>query len=79
MRQRIYRTWERAGLERLRIHDGRHSAITAWLIGGAPIKVVQVIAGHSTVTTTVDRYGHVLAGDLDLAREAMARSIERSK
>jgi hypothetical protein len=42
------------------------------------VKVVQVVAGHSTVTTTVDPYGHLIAGDLDLAREALARSIERS-
>jgi hypothetical protein len=31
------------------------------------------------VTTTVDRYGHVLPQDLDLAREAMARAIGRDK
>jgi integrase len=78
IRSRCYRTWDRATLDRLRIHDGRHVAITAWLASGAPIKVVQVVAGHSTVTTTVDRYGHLIAGDLDLAREAMTRSIERS-
>jgi integrase len=78
IRARCYRIWDRATLDRLKIHDGRHTAVSAWLAGGAPVKVVQVVAGHSTVTTRVDRYGHLVAGDLDLAREAMARSIERS-
>lgn len=78
IRKRCYRTWDRATLDRLKIHDGRHTAVSAWLIGGAPVKVVQVVAGHSTATTTLDRYGHLIRGDLELAREAMARSIERS-
>jgi integrase len=79
LRSRCYRTWDRATLQRLRIHSGRHSAVSAWLAGGAPIKVVSAIAGHSSVTTTVDRYGHLMRGDLQLAAEAMARSVKRSR
>jgi integrase len=79
IRARCYRGWDRATLERLRIHDGRHTAITAWLMGGVPVKVASAVAGHSSATITLDRYGHVLSGDLQLAREAMARSIERSR
>jgi len=60
------------------IHDGRHSAVTAWLAGGALVRVVSSIAGHASATLTLDRYGHVL-GDLQLAQEAMARSVKRSR
>jgi integrase len=79
LRGRIYRTWDAAGLPRLRIHDGRHTAVTAWLGGGGPVKVAQAIAGHSNVSTTLNVYGHVLPHDLGLATDAMARSIERSR
>jgi len=78
LRGRIYRTWKDAGLERLRFHDGRHSAVTAWLSGGAPVKVAQTIAGHARASITLDVYAHVLEGDLDVATAAMARSVERA-
>jgi len=71
-------TWKDAGLERLRFHDGRHSAVTAWLSGGAPVKVAQTIAGHARASITLDVYAHVLEGDLDVATAAMARSVERA-
>jgi len=46
----------------LRIHDLRHTAVTFWLAAGASPKEVATWAGHSSVATVLDRYGHLLPG-----------------
>jgi integrase len=58
-----YRIWrpatKAAGLEGLRIHDLRHTAVALWIAAGASPKEVAVRAGHSSVSFTLDRYGHL--------------------
>lgn len=61
----VYDQWkrscQRAGLApQPRIHDLRHSHV-AWLIAaGIPLPVIQARLGHEQITTTIDRYGHLL-------------------
>ncbi|WP_228447165.1 tyrosine-type recombinase/integrase [Streptomyces paludis] len=52
---------EKFGLiKRPRIHDIRHSH-AAWLIAAkVPLPAIQARLGHESITTTVDRYGHLL-------------------
>ncbi|CAJ60412.1 MULTISPECIES: tyrosine-type recombinase/integrase [Frankia] len=65
----------RAGLvPGLRIHDLRHTH-AAWLISaGRPLPSIQRRLGHRSITTTIDRYGHLLPevdrGDLDALQAA---------
>jgi integrase len=56
------RRLRRAGLPIVRVHDLRHTAASYLLGQGENIKVVQEMLGHSTVTTTIDIYGHTLPG-----------------
>lgn len=42
------------------LHGLRHSHITHLLMDGEPINAVSKRAGHSTVSITLDVYGHVL-------------------
>jgi len=60
-----------AYLPRMRFHDLRHSAATLLLNMGVPAKVVQEILGHSTFSTTMDRYSHVLPSMQQEAMEKM--------
>jgi integrase len=58
------RTWrpatKAAGLEGLRIHDLRHTAVALWIAAGAsPKEVAAALAGHTSVSFTLDRYGHL--------------------
>jgi hypothetical protein len=46
-------------LDRLRIHDLRHTAVALWIAAGANPKEVSARAGHSSVSFTLDRYGHL--------------------
>jgi integrase len=59
-RHRIWRPATRAaGLDGLRIHDLRHTAVALWIAAGANPKEVAARAGHTSVSSTLDRYGHM--------------------
>jgi integrase len=51
-----------AGLAPLRPHDLRHTAVALWIAVGANPKEVSVRAGHTSVSFTLDRYGHLFPG-----------------
>jgi integrase len=48
-----------AGLDGLRIHDLRHTAVALWITAGANPKEVAARAGDASVSFTLDRYGHL--------------------
>jgi site-specific recombinase XerD len=58
-----------AGVRRVRVHDGRHTAATLLLEQGVHVRAIQRILGHSDVRTT-EAYMHV--GD-HLTRDAAVR------
>ena len=72
-----FRVWVpatvRADLEGLRFHDLRHTH-AAWLIkAGEHPKVIQARLGHASISTTLDRYGHLMDGLDEAAAEALPR------
>ena len=69
--------------KRPRIHDARHTCASWLLRAYVPISYVQAHLGHESITTTVDRYGHVMpdaqaaiAGALSTALSAAHPQIE---
>lgn len=57
---------KRAGLPAtVRFHDLRHTAASLLIQQGAHPKAVCDWLGHSTITITMDRYGHLYPGDLE--------------
>ena len=56
-----------AGLPHIPFHGLRHSAATAWLAAGVPLRTVADQLGHSTITITADTYAAVVP---ELRREA---------
>lgn len=54
-----------SGLRKIRFHDLRHTAITLMVNRGVLLPVVQKIAGHANIKTTM-RYVHVLGKDIDI-------------
>ena len=67
-----------AGLEEVRFHDLRHSHV-AWLIeAGEHPKVIQSRLGHTSISTTLDRYGHLMAGLDAAAAEALPAPVNPS-
>ena len=47
-------------ITQITLHGLRHTHITHLLMDNVPIKMVSERAGHSSVTITLDTYGHVL-------------------
>jgi integrase len=59
----------KTGMTGVGLHTLRHSAATAMLTNGVPLKVVSEILGHASIVITADIYGHVSP---DVSREALA-------
>lgn len=57
------RIWGRAtravGLQGVRFHDLRHTTVAFAIAQGAHPKAIQERMGHSSITMTMDRYGHL--------------------
>ncbi len=51
-----------AGLDGLRVHDLRHTAVALWIAAGASPKQIATWAGHTSVSVVLDRYGHLYEG-----------------
>ncbi len=78
------RSWRKAVAEAglpatLRFHDLRHTFASLMVAEGAHPKELQELMGHSSITVTLDRYGHVfpqrlsnLASRLDARRSEVA-------
>jgi integrase len=75
----VWREWRRilkaSGLPVIRIHDLRHTAGTLLREAGVDAKVVQETLGHSSISTTLDTYGHVTPGLRELGVAAQARIL----
>lgn len=52
-------------------HDLRRTAVTLAVSGGANVKVVQQIAGHSSAVTTLDVYAQLFADDAQSSARAV--------
>ena len=73
---------KQAGLpERLRVHDLRHTSVSLLIELGAHPKVIQERLGHSSITVTMDVYGHLfpaLAEALTERLDDVFRAARRS-
>jgi len=58
--QRANKRWAAQGLEPITLHECRHTYASLLIAAGVPAKAVQTYLGHSSITTTYDRYGHLM-------------------
>ncbi|MEE8346998.1 MAG: tyrosine-type recombinase/integrase [Dehalococcoidia bacterium] len=66
------------GLKSIRLHDARHSHASLMLKQGVHPKIVQERLGHSSISTTMDTYSHVLPSLQADAAERMERLLTAS-
>lgn len=72
VRKRFLAILTRAKLPVIRLHDLRHSAASLMLAQGASAKEIQAMLGHTTISTTMDVYAHLM----DEARQESARRMD---
>ncbi|MHB1571860.1 MAG: tyrosine-type recombinase/integrase, partial [Solirubrobacteraceae bacterium] len=68
---RANKAWEAAGLEPITPHEARHCAISYFIAAGLDWKQISTWAGHGDVRQTWNRYGHLVPGGEDVARERL--------
>lgn len=63
----LHRVLKRAGLEKVRFHDLRHTFATLALQNGVDVKTLSGLLGHYSAGFTLDTYGHITN---DMKRDA---------
>jgi integrase len=56
-------TWTDNGLTPIGLHECRHSYAAYMIAAGINTKALSTYMGHSSITITLDRYGHLLPGN----------------
>lgn len=74
---------EKAGLERVRFHDLRHTTATLMLRRNVHPKVVQELLGHARISTTLDTYSHAIptmqSGALRALEADLTAAVRKAK
>jgi integrase len=60
--RRARSTWTRAGLAPIGLHECRHTYAAHMIAAGVNAKALSAYMGHSSITITLDRYGHLMPG-----------------
>ena len=71
IRARAIKAWKQAGLEPLTPHEARHCAISYFIAAGLDWKQISTWAGHGDVRQTWNRYGHLVPGGEEQARQRL--------
>ncbi|MGZ4221858.1 MAG: tyrosine-type recombinase/integrase [Solirubrobacteraceae bacterium] len=59
---RAANAWKREGLRPITLHECRHTFASLMIAAGVNPKALQTFMGHSSITVTLDRYGHLFPG-----------------
>ena len=60
VRRRALAAWAPAGLEPIGLHEARHTFASLMIAAGVNAKALSTYMGHSGVSITLDRYGHLM-------------------
>jgi hypothetical protein len=74
---RAEKAWRRAGLGRIGLHEARHTCASIMIAAGVNLKALSSYLGHSSITITLDRYGHLLPGNEGEAVDLIDAYLER--
>jgi integrase len=63
VRARALSAWKAAELEPIGLHEARHSFASLMIAAGVNGKALSSYLGHSSISITFDRYGHLMPGN----------------
>lgn len=75
MRKDFNKTLEKAGINKIRFHDLRHTAASLLLNNNIPVIVVSRMLGHSKASVTLDVYGHLYSEMQEGAADIMDKLV----
>ncbi len=65
-----------AGLEKKRFHDLRHTVASLLINANENPKVIQQLLGHSTISTTLDIYAHVMGETMNKSIDTLCNQLQ---
>jgi integrase len=77
-RNRARDVWIEAKLEPIGLHEARHTAASVMIAAGVNVKALSEFLGHSSITTTLDRYGNLLPGSVAEAATLLDAFLNRT-
>jgi integrase len=75
--ERARAAWEKAELEPIGLHECRHTYAAFMIAAGVNAKALSTYMGHSSITVTLDRYGHLMPGNEDEAATMLDEYLHR--
>jgi integrase len=76
--RRAHTAWKRAGLEPISLHECRHTFASLMIAAGVNAKALSSYMGHSSITITLDRYGHLMPGNEEEAAALLDAYLVRA-
>ena len=64
---------------RTNLHVLRHTCVSTLIREGCSPKQIQVFVGHSSISETMDTYGHLFEGDVSDLADRLDQSVRRKK
>src|SRR5437016_1077564 len=61
--RRARKAWKEAKLSPIGLHECRHTYAAFMIAAGVNAKALSTYMGHSSITVTLDRYGHLMPGN----------------
>ena len=77
--ERASAAWRKAGLEPIGLHECRHTYAAFMIAAGVNAKALATYMGHSSITITLDRYGHLMPGNEQQAAHMLSSYLEHNR
>jgi integrase len=77
--KRARRVWTDAGLASIGLHECRHTYAAFMIAAGVNAKALSTYMGHSSITMTLDRYGHLMPGNEGEAAAMLGSFLESER
>ena len=70
--------WQEAALQPIGLHECRHTYAAFMIAAGVNAKALSTYMGHSSITVTLDRYGHLMPGNERQAAGMLGAYLDRA-
>ncbi len=77
--RRAREAWAAKALEPIGLHECRHTYASFMIAAGVNAKALATYMGHSSITITLDRYGHLMPGSEAEAAGLLESYLERGR
>ena len=76
--ERVAKVWQDHNLEPIGLHECRHNYAAFMIAAGVNAKALSTYMGHSSITITLDRYGHLMPGNEQEAADLLTGYLARA-